>query len=152
MWPQRTFDAMRTGTVPDSTGGFRLTRERHGGVAEQPPAGTPFAGKVAVLVDGGTFSTAADVAAQLRSMGRATFIGEETAGGYEGNTSGLNALIVLPNSRLRLRIMMYDYWNAVKPPAVKGRGIIPEHVVIRRVSDILRGSDPAMERALAILQ
>jgi len=151
-WPQRTFEAMRTGTVPDSTGGFRLTRERHGGVAEQPPAGTPFAGKVAVLVDGATFSTAADVAAQLRSMGRATFVGEETAGGYEGNTSGLNALIVMPNSRLRLRIMMYDYWNAVKPPAVKGRGIIPEHAVLRRVADILRGSDPAMERALSLLK
>ena len=151
-WTQRTFEAMRTGTIPDPAGGFRITSERHPGVAEQRPAGTPFAGKLVVLVDGGTFSTAADVAAQLRSMGRATFVGEETAGGYEGNTSGLNALIVLPNSRLRLRIMMYDYWNAVKPPVAKGRGIIPEHAVIRRVADILRGSDPAMERALAVLK
>ena len=85
-------------------------------------------------------------------MGRATFIGEETGGGYEGNTSGLNASIVLPNSRLRLRIMMYDYWNAVKPPATPGRGTMPDHREVRRVADVLRGADPAMERALAILR
>ena len=151
-WLPRTFEAMRAGTVPDSTGGFRITSTQHRGVAEQQPATTPFLGKVAVLIDGGTFSTAADVSAQLRSMGRATFIGEETAGGYEGNTSGLNALIVLPNSKLKLRIMMYDYWNAVRPPAQRGRGILPDHPELRRVADVLRGADPAMERALAILR
>ncbi|HEX6315832.1 MAG TPA: S41 family peptidase, partial [Gemmatimonadaceae bacterium] len=151
-WLPRTFDEMRTGTVPDPSGGFRITRERHGGVAEQQPAASPFRGKVAVLIDGGTFSTAADVAAQLRSMNRAVFVGEETAGGYEGNTSGLNALVVLPNSRLRLRIMMYDYWNAVRPPAERGRGVIPDHPARRRVADILGGVDPAMARALALLR
>lgn len=151
-WPQRTFDAMRTGTIADSSGGFRITSDRHPGVAEQQPAATPFAGEVAVLIDGGTFSTAADVTAQLRSMSRATFIGEETAGAYEGNTSGLNALIILPNSRLRLRIMMYDYWNAVRRPSVAGRGTLPDHGDVRRVSDVLRGVDPTLEKALAILR
>lgn len=150
-WLPRTFDTMRTGTVADTGGGFRITSNLHPGVADQQPAATPFSGKVVVLIDGNTFSTAADVTAQLRSMGRATFIGEETAGAYEGNTSGLNALIVLPNSRLRLRIMMYDYWNAVKPPATPGRGTLPDHRDVRRVADVLRGVDPAMQRALAIL-
>ena len=151
-WPQRTFDAMRTGTVPDSSGGFRITSARHPGVAEQQPAARPYGGRLAVLIDGGTFSTAADVAAQLRSMGRATFVGEETAGGYDGNTSGLNALIVLPNSRLRLRIMMYDYWNAVRPAAARGRGTIPDHAAYRRVADVLAGADPALARAIALLR
>ena len=151
-WPPRTFDAMRTGSTPDPSGGYRITSERHPGVAEQSPAATPFLGKLVVLVDGGTFSTAADVAAQLRSMDRATFIGEETGGGYEGNTSGLNASIVMPNSKLRLRIMMYDYWNAVKPPVNRGRGTIPDRVVARRVAEVSQGLDPAMEEALRILR
>ena len=150
-WLPRTFEAMRTGTVPDPAGGFRITSAQHRGVAEWRPATTPYLGKLVVLVDGGTFSTAADVASQLRSMSRGTFLGEETGGAYEGNTSGLNALIVLPNSRLRLRIMMYDYWNAVKPPATRGRGTIPERVVLRRVSDVLRGVDPAIVEAIRIL-
>ena len=85
-------------------------------------------------------------------MGRATFVGEETAGGYEGNTSGLNALIVLPNSRLRLRIMMYDYWNAVRPAAERGRGTIPDHPAYRRVADVLAGADPALSRAIVLLR
>ena len=150
-WPQRTTDANRAGSEPDPAGGFYITSARHRGVGEWSPASTPFLGKLVVLIDGGTFSTAADVAAQLRSMGRATFIGEETGGGYEGNTSGLNALVVLPNSKLRLRIMMYDYWNAVKAPASRGRGTMPDRAVQRRIADVLKGSDPAMEEALRVL-
>jgi hypothetical protein len=143
---------MRAGTVPDPAGGFRLTSQQHHGVDEQAPVTTPYLGKLVVLIDGGTFSTAADVAAQLRSMGRAIFIGEETGGGYDGNTSGLNALIILPNSRLRLRIMMYDYWNALKPPAMRGRGTIPDRAVVRRVADYIRGVDPPLEEAIRILR
>jgi hypothetical protein len=151
-WLPRTFEAMRTGSVPDSNGGFRITTAQHRGVGPWEPAANRFRGKVAVLIDGGTFSTAADVAAQLKSMRRATFLGEEAGGGYEGNTSGLNALIVMPHSRLRMRIMMYDYWNAVTPPAQRGRGVMPDIVIPRRVADFLSGVDPALPRAIAVVR
>ena len=149
-WPARTFETMREGTQPNPGGGFRVTTKLHPGVGEQKPAANAFNGKLIVLIDGGSFSTTADVAAQLRSLGRATFVGEETAGAYEGNTSGLNAMIVLPSSRLRLKIMMYGYWNAVKPATTRGRGIIPDYVVRRSVQDVLRGVDPQMSRAIEI--
>jgi hypothetical protein len=149
-WLPRTFESTKANTVPDPAGGFRVTTAGHSGVGEQKPAETPFTGKVIVLIDGGSFSTTADVTAQLRSMRRATFVGEETAGGYEGNISGLNASIVLPNSKLRLRVMMYGYWNAVAKPAMPGRGTLPDHVVMLRVSDLLRGVDPAMELARSL--
>jgi hypothetical protein len=149
-WLPRTFEAMRAGTVPDPSGGFRVTPLHHPGVGEQQPASNPFLGKLVVLIDGGSFSTTADVAAHLRSRGRATFVGEETAGTYEGNTSGLNALIVLPNSGLRLKIMMYGYWNAVRPPDKQGRGTLPDYLVARRVGDLLRGRDLALEQAITL--
>ena len=101
-------------------------------------------------LDGGTFSTAADVTAVLRSLNRATFVGEESAGAYVGNTSGLNALVVLPNSRLRTSVQMYGYVNAVKP-AASGRGTIPDYVVPRTTSDILRGADEGIVKAIEIL-
>ena len=92
-----------------------MTTALHPEVGEQQPARQPFLGRLIVLIDGGSFSTTADVAAHLRSWRRATLVGEETGGGYEGNTSGLNALVVLPHSRLRFNVMMYGYWNAVRP-------------------------------------
>jgi C-terminal processing protease CtpA/Prc len=121
----------------------------HSGVGEQKPAERPFTGELLVLTDGRTFSTSADVTATLHNMKRATFVGEETGGGYEGNTSGLNALVVLPNSRLQLKIMMFDYYNAVKP-ALRGRGTIPDHPVPLRVEDLLAGVDTQMQRAEAL--
>ncbi len=149
-WLPRTFDAMKSGTVPNAADGFLVTAALHSGVGEQPPAPPHFAGKLVVLIDGGSFSTTADVAAHLRSSNRAVFVGEETAGTYEGNTSGLNALIVLPNSGLRLKVMMYGYWNAVTP-VVGGRGVMPEHNAPFRVADLIAGRDPARERAIALV-
>ena len=48
--------------------------------------------------------------------------------------------------------MMYDYWNAVKPPANRGRGTIPDRVIARRVAGVIQGADSAMEEALRILR
>ncbi|HEX6573708.1 MAG TPA: S41 family peptidase [Gemmatimonadaceae bacterium] len=150
-WLPRTFESLRTGTTPDSSGGFRVMPSLHPGVGEQQPQPKPYLGKLVVLTDGGSFSTTADVTSHLRSWRRATFVGEETAGAYEGNTSGLNAMIVLPNSRLRLKIMMYGYWNAVTPQP-GGRGTIPDQVVPARITDTLMGRDRALEGAKKLLQ
>jgi hypothetical protein len=45
---------------------------------------------------------------------------------------------------------MYGYWNAVRAPAKPGRGTLPDHVVALRVADLLRGIDPALERAIML--
>ena len=47
------------GLVPNPEGGFLLTSAMHRCLKEQQPAGHPFLGKVFVLIDGGTFSSAA---------------------------------------------------------------------------------------------
>jgi len=148
-WRPDTFDNLKAGTSPAPDGGFLVLPQLHPGVAEQKPAAAPFLGRVFVLIDGGTFSTAADVCAQIRSLTKATFIGEETGGGFEGNTSGLNAQIVLPRSGLRLRIQMYGYWNAVRG-GQPGRGTLPDITIVRRTADTLAGRDAALERALAL--
>lgn len=148
-WKASTFEDLKNGTRPAPDGGFLVLPQLHPGVVEQNPASTPFLGRVFVLIDGGTFSTAADVCAQLRSLTKATFIGEETGGGFQGNTSGLNAQIVLPNSRLKLKIHMYGYWNAVTG-GQPGRGTLPDVEVVRTVRDVLAGTDPPLDRALSL--
>jgi hypothetical protein len=79
-----TFDELRNGTAQAPGGGFLVLPTPHPGVAEQKPAAVPFLGRLAVLIDGGTFSTAADVCAQLRSRTQAVFVTEETGGAAEG--------------------------------------------------------------------
>jgi C-terminal processing protease CtpA/Prc len=148
-WKPSTFEDLRSGVEADPAGGYLVTARLHPGVAEQAPAATPFRGPVVFLLDGGTFSTAADVAAILHHHRRATFVGEESGGAYQGNNSGLNALIVLPHSRLRLKIPMYGYWNAVTAGA-DGRGVRPDHPVPRRIADLLRGVDAQWDLALAL--
>ena len=157
-WNPGTFDRLKKGTRRAPEGGFLVEPDLHPGVAEQRPAAVSFRGKVVVLIDGGSFSTTADVCAQLRSRTQATFVGEETAGAAEGNTSGLNALVTLPNSGLRLKIQMYGYWNALGSTGRAGasglrpgRGTLPDVTLVRTVANVLAGVDPVLERAMVLL-
>ena len=131
-------------------GGYLVTERHHRGVAEQQPGKYPFMGKVFFLIDGGTFSTAADVCAVTHHLKRATFIGEETGGGYYGNNSGMTTTVTLPNSKARVGVPMFEYWNAVPGYEGKRRGTKPDRVVETRTSDLLRGFDQQIDTALKL--
>lgn len=146
---ESTIENLRSGVTPDPNGGFLVTPKLHSGVGEQQPGKYPFLGKLFVLMDGGTFSTAADVTALLRHLTKAIFIGEESGGGYEGNTSGLNAQLKLPNSKLGLRVQMSEYFNAVTP-AEKGRGTIPDYIIVNPLSGWLYGVDAHLRAAIEL--
>ena len=141
---------LREGMTVNPAGGFLVTAKLHPGVAEQPPGKYPFLGKVFVLIDGATFSTAADFCAVAHHLKRATFIGEETGGAYYGNNSGMQTIVTLPNSKMRVRVPMYEYWNAVPGYDGKRRGTRPDHVVETKVANLLRGVDEQLELALKL--
>lgn len=146
---ESTYTNLKEGTVSDGKGGFRVLAKLHPGVELQQPAKQPFTGKLVVLIDGGSFSTTADVCAVLHHLKRAIFVGEETGGAAEGNTSGTNAQFRFPNSGLKLRISMYGYWNAVT--CMPGRGTIPDVPVNRTVEDMMAGLDSQLRKALGVL-
>lgn len=127
-----------------------MTAEDHPGLAVQEPSRLNFQEKVYVLIDGRTFSTAADFCAITRSNARAIFIGEETGGGYEGNNSGGTVRTTLPHSALQIAVPTIRYSNAVNPAKEPGRGIIPEHPVTASISDMLAARDPQLEKAFEI--
>jgi hypothetical protein len=108
------------------SGGFVLPTLRHQNLEQQQPAPPVFRGRVWVLIDGGTFSTAAEFCAVAHSLGRATFVGEETGGGYEGNASGTFAM-TLPHTGIRVVIPLVRYELAVVPPKERGRRILPDY-------------------------
>lgn len=142
--------SLKNNSVAIAGGGYRLTPAMHSCLYPVQADEKPFTGKLVVLIDGSTFSTAADVAAQLRNRPNTIFVGEETGGGYQGNTSGLSVPITLPNSKLRVRIQMYDYWNAV-PARKKGRGTMPDYPVENRIKEIEKGIDSQWETATRLL-
>lgn len=149
-WPADLTGQLREGVTPNPAGGYFVTAKLHQGVAKQLPGKHPFLGKVYVLIDGGTFSTAADFCAVTHHLNRATFIGEETGGGYYGNNSGIMTRVTLPNSKFQVRLPMYEYWNAVPGYDGKRRGTRPDYVVETRVANLLRGVDEQLDLGLKL--
>ena len=149
-WRAEREGQLREDMQPNPAGGYLVPAKLHPGVAEQQPGKYPFLGKVFVLIDGGTFSTAADFCAVAHHLKRATFIGEETGGGYYGNNSGMQTILTLPNSKARIRVPMYEYWNATPGYDGKRRGTRPDYTVETKAANLLRGVDEQLELALKL--
>ncbi|MBO0858584.1 MAG: hypothetical protein J2P21_08985 [Chloracidobacterium sp.] len=98
-----------------------------------------------VLISGRTFSTAADFCAVAHHLKRATFIGEETGGAYYGNNSGDILILTLPNSKARVGVPLYEYWNAVPGYDGKRRGTRPDLQVETTAANLLRGVDEQLD-------
>jgi len=69
-----------------SDGKFHLVK--HPNLGLQQPSQPHFAGRVFALMNGGSFSTSSEFLSMLHFYKRATFVGEEAAGGYYGCTAG----------------------------------------------------------------
>jgi C-terminal processing protease CtpA/Prc len=117
----------------------------------QKPAKNHYDGKVYVLINGASFSVTSEFAAAAHYNKRATFIGEETGGGYYGNNSGTFVIVTLPNSRLNIGIPMLAYYMAVKDYPYKDHGVLPDYTVKPTVKDLLTGTDPVMKLALDLI-
>jgi len=132
-------------SLESTTGKF--PESRHTNLSLQFPRSNNYKGKVWFLIDGRSFSATAEFAAVARSNDRGLFVGEETGGGYYGNTSGSDATVNLPNTHISCRIPMVKYTLAVKQAAFKDRGILPDHEIYRSIQDILTNKDSQLEYA-----
>ena len=141
------------GVIPESMlersadGKFHNIRHPNWGL--QQPSEPHFAGQVLVLMNGGSFSTTCEFLSNLHSRKRAIFIGEEAAGGYYGNTSGRMPTVVLPNSKVAVRIPLQTYYLAVTGGDPK-RSILPDVELKPTIQDLMTGNDLAMAKALEL--
>lgn len=122
---------------------------KHPNWGVQQPSQPHFAGQVLVLMNGGSFSTTCEFLSNLHYRKRATFVGEEAAGGYYGNTSGSVAAVILPSSKVVVRVPLMTYYLAVKG-ANPSRSILPDHEVKPGISDLLSGNDKVMAKAVEL--
>lgn len=106
-----------------------------------------FNGKVYVLINGGSFSASSILSTKLKSKKRATFVGEETGGEYNGTVAGFMPILTLPNSKIKIRMGLM-YVNAPEKTTVVGHGIYPDITIIPTLENRLKLQDPEMEYIL----
>lgn len=137
------------GSVEEKNGRNLMTS--HKGLSVWQPQKNRFTGEVFVLIDGLSFSTCADVATVLDFHNWATSIGEETGGGYDGNTSGNSRSLTLSNSRIRINLPMWNYTTANLGHEFPHRGVIPDYPIYQSQEEFIADQDVAMAKALDLI-
>lgn len=131
--------------TPEGNGTFTLKEEKNPTLQLQYPKPNRFKGKVYILMDEKTYSTAAEFTAAAHYNKLGTFVGEETPGAYEGGNGGTFIHLELPNSKIAIGSPLVYYQMNVSEAGQKGRGTIPHHKVSFTVSDLLNHTDSQAE-------
>jgi hypothetical protein len=103
-----------------------------------------FNGNIYVLTNGLTFSASSLFCNAVKGQQNIMLVGEETGGGWYGNSGIMIPDIKLPNTKLHVRlpffrIVQYNHIN------VKGTGVIPDVVIKPVYKDVLDDIDTKME-------
>ncbi|MBS1718246.1 MAG: hypothetical protein JSS72_11000 [Armatimonadetes bacterium] len=132
--------------VKGKDGYFHATGHPNWGT--QQPQKPTFTGKVFVLINGGCFSTTGEFLSTTYQQKRATFIGEESGAGLQGNNSGPTAEVTLPHSKVQVVVPLMRYEMAVTSKSI--RGIMPDRPVTYTIQEFMSGRDKEMEVALQL--
>ncbi|MDB4921010.1 S41 family peptidase [Mucilaginibacter sp.] len=124
----------------------------HEQLAIQQPHENNFSSPVYVLINGLCFSGTSDFCSIAKKFPNVKFIGEETGGGYHGNTSGARTALELPNTHIKVNVPLWEYFNAVKSSKYKDRGIIPDYTIVPTIKDYLQHKDVQMDLALQLAE
>lgn len=117
----------------------------------QKPAKCNFNGQTYILTNGLCLSSCGDVTAILSYNKKAKVIGQESGGGFQGNTSGIIPTTKIPTGLL-ITIPLQKYTNAVDLNKNFGRGTIPDYEVTLTLNDWTDKKDVEMEFALKLIK
>ncbi len=106
---------------------------------------TTYKGNLYVMVNGGTFSAASELACYLKANQGATIVGIESGGSCDPISAGFTGDAELPNSKMILTVPLVTYYNRVPLPSEPGRGILPD-IPIRTI-----GNNPNVDEQLEYL-
>ncbi|MEM9001217.1 MAG: S41 family peptidase [Bacteroidota bacterium] len=124
----------------------------HGLMAYKKEPKYKFSGKVYIIISPITYSGGSEFSNMVYTRDLATFVGQETGGGYLGNTSGYSKELVLPNSKITIDIPSLQFVMNVTPKLPFGRGVIPHYEVIPTYEQFLNGENAALKFILEQLE
>jgi carboxyl-terminal processing protease len=111
--------------------------------------GNEFSGKIVVLVDSGSASSAELFARVMQLEKRGTVIGDRSAGAVMealeyANTQGIDTKIAYAFSITEADLIMKD------GQSLEHSGVTPDEIVLPTAKDLARGWDPVLARAAAL--
>ena len=110
-----------------------------------------FGGKAFVIISPITYSGGSEFSNMAYSNTEAIFVGQETGGGYLGNTSGYSKKVILPNSQLSVEIPALQFMMNVKPKIPFGRGVIPHYKVIPTFEEYMASTNASLNFILEMI-
>ena len=111
-----------------------------------------FKGNVYTIISPVTYSGGSEFSNMMYSQGLATFIGQETGGGYFGNTSGYGQNLTLPNSKIAIEIPALQFVMNVEPKLSFGSGVKPDYEVIPTINQFMNNENVCLEYALKLIK
>lgn len=116
----------------------------------QPDKRWHFPGQIWVLQGGLSFSATTMLLGNLKGQPNVQLVGEETGGGYYGNSAMYLPTIRLPYSGIRVSLPLYRLVEDARRP--KGRGVMPDIPVPPSLEDIRAGRDNKMDTVLKLIR
>ena len=101
-------------------------------------------GKLFVLTNGPTFSAASLLCNSIKGQSNVLLVGEETGGGWHGNSGILIPDITLPNTKLRVRLPLFKMVQFNHVPKT-GRGIAPDVFIPQTIEGVKYSLDRKMD-------
>ncbi|MFC7358470.1 S41 family peptidase [Jejudonia soesokkakensis] len=116
----------------------------------QEPKEKNYKGNLYVLINGNSFSASSVLSTHLKATNRATFVGQETGGAYNGTVAGLFRGYELPNSKvvIRMGLMQIEAPYKVEPD---GFGVTPDVEITPTRKDREEGRDPELQYVLDMI-
>ncbi|HOV44377.1 MAG TPA: S41 family peptidase, partial [Ferruginibacter sp.] len=119
----------------------------------KPKTKNNFKGKVYILTNGPTFSASALFCNAMKGQPGVTLVGEETGGGWYGNNGIIIPDIVLPNTKIRVRLPLFRLlqFEHDKVPQ-KGTGVIPDIYCGPSLDALIHKVDNKMEAVIKMIR
>ncbi len=147
-WDQSIFSVPDALFTPTDDGNWEVNLDMMAGASRiQQPYDDRFEGDLTILIGPQNSSGATAFCARINELRDVTFIGQPQGGSAEGPTAGILLFVVLPNSKIKLRIplmMQYVDINSFD----FGMGLTPDIEVNPTVDDIFENRDVALEAAI----
>lgn len=111
---------------------------------------THFAGKLIVLVNGNTASSAGALASCIKNDKRGVIVGEENRDNYTGFAAGVPVVLTLPYSGITVSIPIRKFTYATGPDT--GRGVMPDYVFASTAEDFFENRTSVFDIAMELLK